>query len=412
METVTVQAASAGAAAELSDLLRETKLRPPQEAAALLAGHPASTVSRVLVELNPAFTQDILVDLASDFRDQVMAATPSDIARQWTVNQTFPPASIGRLMEPAAAVFRPEESVAQAIEHLRALIKTRFVTYGYVVDRDGKLIGVITMRDLLFSEGDALLRDIMLREIFHLAGDMPLADAMRVVLDRHYPVYPVCDPTGVLIGLVRGQAMFEEQAIEITAQPGAMVGVEKEERLATPWQQSLKFRHPWLQLNLLTAFVAGAVVGIFQDTLDRLVILALFLPVLAGQSGNTGCQALAVTLRGLTLGELKPGKERALVIKEAFLGLMNGAVVGLVAGAGMYYVAAWQGSEHALFLAIVVWLAMIGSCVASGVSGAMVPLTLKRLGADPATASSIFLTTATDVVSMGLLLGLATLLIR
>ena len=167
-----------------------------------------------------------------------------------------------------------------------------------------------------------------------------------------------------------------------------------------------------MQLNLLTAFVAGAVVGIFQDTLDRLVILALFLPVLAGQSGNTGCQALAVTLRGLTLGELKPGKERALVIKEAFLGLMNGAIVGLVAGAGMYYVAAWQGSEHALFLAIVVWLAMIGSCVASGVSGAMVPLTLKRLGADPATASSIFLTTATDVISMGLLLGLAALLIR
>ena len=138
----------------------------------------------------------------------------------------------------------------------------------------------------------------------------------------------MCDERGVLIGLVRGQAMFEEQAIEITMQPGTMVGVEKEERLATPWSKSFRFRHPWLQLNLLTAFAAGAVVSIFEGTVERLVALAVFLPVLAGQSGNTGCQALAVTLRGLTLGELKAGKARALVVKEASLGLMNGAITG------------------------------------------------------------------------------------
>jgi magnesium transporter len=171
-------------------------------------------------------------------------------------------------------------------------------------------------------------------------------------------------------------------------------------------------RHPWLQLNLLTAFLAAAVVGVFQDTIDRLVILALFLPVLAGQSGNTGCQALAVTLRGMTIGELKPGSERQLVTKEAGLGLLNGAGVGVFAAIGMYVVASGQGSEHALLLSVVVFLAMIGSCVASGLSGALVPLTLKRLGFDPATASSIFLTTATDVVSMGMLLGLAALLVR
>jgi magnesium transporter len=315
-------------------------------------------------------------------------------------------------MEPAHAVFRPEATVGETVEQLRSLVKKRFVTYGYVTDSGGSLLGVVTMRDLLFNDSAAPLAAIMLREVFSLKPDLPLAEAMRLVLDRHYPVYPACDNEGVLIGLVRGQAMFEEQAFEITAQVGTMVGVEKEERLATPWQQSLKFRHPWLQLNLLTAFVAGAVVGIFQDTVDRLVILALFLPVLAGQSGNTGCQALAVTLRGLTLGELKSGKEKALVMKEASLGFMNGAIVGLVAAIGMYAVAHYQGSPNALLLAVVVWLAMVGSCIASGISGALVPLTLKRLGADPATASSIFLTTATDVVSMGLLLGLASLLIR
>ena len=118
-----------------------------------------------------------------------------------------------------------------------------------------------------------------------------------------------------------------------------------------------------------------------------------------------------MTLRGITLGELKPGQEKMLIAKEASLGLMNGAMVGLVAALGMFFIATMQKSPHALMLAVVVWLAMIGSCVASGLSGALVPLTLKRFGLDPATASSIFLTTATDVVSMGLLLGLATLLV-
>jgi magnesium transporter len=142
------------------------------------------------------------------------------------------------------------------------------------------------------------------------------------------------------------------------------------------------------------------------------VILAAFLPVLAGQSGNTGCQALAVTLRGITLGEIKAGDGGKLVAKEGLLGAMNGAPIGLVAGAAMYYTATAQGSTHALWLSIVVFLAMIGACTISGISGAIVPLTLKRFGADPATASSIFLTTATDIVSMGMLLGLATVLVR
>ena len=393
-------------------LRQEARLRPPHEAASLLSAQPAAASAAVLMELNPGFAQDILAEFAAGFRHEIIRAAPPEIARQWERNQTYAEGSVGRLMEPVYAVFHPEATVGEAIEQLRALVKTRFITYGYVTDPGGKLVGVITMRDLLFADHATPLDAIMLREAFCLNPDAPLAAAMKLVLDRHYPVYPVCDKAGILVGLVRGQAMFEEQNLEITAQVGSMVGVEKEERLATPWRQSLRFRHPWLQLNLFTAFIAGAVVGFFQDTVDRLVILALFLPVLAGQSGNTGCQALAVTLRGLTLGELKPGKEKVLVVKEALLGLLNGALVGLVAAVGMYIVAAYQHTPNALLLAVVVWLAMIGSCVASGISGAMVPLTLKRFGADPATASSIFLTTATDVVSMGLLLGLATLLIR
>lgn len=396
---------------ERRELAHAAKARSPKEAAELLAEYPAARIALVLQDIPAALTQDVLAELPGGLVDGIMHAAPPEAAAQWHINQQFAQGTIGRMMEPARAVFRPDMSVRETIEQLRPLVRTAFITYGYVTDSTGRMLGIITMRDLLFAEEHVPLESVMLRNAFFLTPGLALADAMKLVLDRHYPVYPVCDGNGVLLGLLRGQTMFEEQAFEITAQVGSMVGVEKEERLATPLQSSFKFRHPWLQINLATAFVAGAVVAIFQDTVDRLVILALFLPVLAGQSGNTGCQALAVTLRGLTLGELKDGRERALVIKEASLGALNGAFTGVVAALGMFIVATYQHNPNALLLSVVVWIALVGSCVASGVCGALVPLTLRRFGFDPATASSIFLTTATDVVSMGLLLGLAALLI-
>ena len=200
--------------------------------------------------------------------------------------------------------------------------------------------------------------------------------------------------------------------VELSAQPGAMVGVKKDEHLVTPWYLSLKLRLPWLQLNLVAAFVAAGVIGLFQETIDRLLILTMFLPVLAGQSGNTGSQALAVTLRGVFLGELGLVKERALIMKEALLGLLNGALVGLVAAFCMYVVAGVKHLPNAFMLSVVVFLAMIGSCVISGALGAVMPLILKKLGADPVIASSIYLTTATNVASMGMLLGLAAILVK
>ena len=404
------QAATA-ADAERRELIRRVKARAPAEAAELLAEYPAAVIAAVLQQLSPARTLDLLAGLPGGLLDGVKHEMPAEIVAQWSINRKFEPGTIGYMMEPARAVFRPHMSVKDTIEQLRPLVRTVLITYVYVTDAAGKLLGILTMRDLLFADEQATLESIMLNNAFFLKPGLALGDAMKLVLDRHYPVYPVCDAKGVLLGLVRGQTMFEEQAFEITAQVGSMVGVEKEERLATPLRTSFKFRHPWLQINLATAFVAGAVVAVFQDTVDRLVILALLLPVLAGQSGNTGCQALAVTLRGMTLGEMRAGKARALVIKEASLGALNGAFTGIVAALGMYIVATFQGNPNALLLSLVVWFALVGSCIASGVCGALVPLTLKRFNFDPATASSIFLTTATDVVSMGLLLGLATLLI-
>ena len=395
-----------------SDLAEDVKSRSVSGVAAKLEHYGGAEIAAALARLSPGFAQDVLDKMPAEARERALAAASPDLARQWQRNSRYEKDAIGRMMEPVVAAFPPSQTVGETIEKLRELVKTTFITYIYVLDPAEHLLGIVTMRDLLFSDNSRTLADVMLRDVFALSAHTPLREAMKLVLDRHYPVYPVVDDENRLCGLVRGQSMFEAQAIEISLQAGSMVGVEKEERLATPPVKSLKLRHPWLQLNLLTAFLAAAVVGVFQDTIDRLVILALFLPVLAGQSGNTGCQALAVTLRGMTLGELKPGAERPLVSKEAWLGLMNGAGVGLMAGLGMYITATGQHLKQATMLAFVVFLAMVGSCIASGISGAMVPLILKRLGFDPATASSIFLTTATDVVSMGMLLGLATILVH
>jgi magnesium transporter len=403
-------------AAELSidravDLSDEVESRSSGGAAEKLTGLSGSVIARELMHLSPGFAQDVLRELSTDARERAISAAPPDVASQWQRNAMYDPGTVGRMMEPVVAAFPPEGNVGDVIEELRELVTRTLITYVYVVDEGDHLLGIVTMRDLLFSTRDRTLEDVMLRGAFALHAAMPLQEAMRLVLDRHYPVYPVVDAERRLIGLVRGQTMFEAQAYEISLQAGTMVGLEKEERLATPWVHSLKLRHPWLQLNLLTAFLAAAVVGLFQDTIDRLVILALFLPVLAGQSGNTGCQALAVTLRGMTLGELKPEAERRLMAKETWVGCLNGIGVGIAAAVGMYITATSQSQDQPWTLALVVFLAMIASCMASGIAGAIIPLTLKRFGFDPATASSIFLTTATDVVSMGLLLGLATILV-
>lgn len=320
-------------------------------------------------------------------------------------------ASAGDLMSPPIGVFRRDMTVADTVEALRELTQAAVVTYCYVTDAEGRLEGVVVMRDMLLASPETKLEQIMLTDVFSLPEKLPLADALKAALSKHFPVYPVTDDAGVLKGLVRGEELFAEQAIEISAQAGQMVGVEKEERLTTPLSRSLRLRHPWLQINLLTAFVAAAVVGIFESTLSQLVILAVFLPVMAGQTGNTGCQALAVTLRGMTLGELKPGLVGRLVAKEGVLGLMNGLLVGLTAGAGMAFYAMQQGEAHPWVMGLVVLVAMTASCTVAGIAGALIPVILKKAGADPATASSIFLTTASDVASMGVFLSLATVLL-
>jgi magnesium transporter len=382
------------AALDIKTAIERLDLSSPADAATLLANMPAARANSILSAMNP------------ESRERVMLAAPA--GTDWMDAQRYAEGTVGRLLEDPPAVFRSGTSVASAIEVLRDTVKNRMVTYLFVVNGQNQLLGVAAFRELLYAEKMQTLDEVMIRNPFFLRPDMLLVDAMKEVVTRHYPVYPICEANGTLMGQVRGQSLFEQQAFEISAQAGAMVGVEKEERLTTPLLRSFKFRHPWLQINLLTVFVSAAVVGIFADTINKIVVLAMFLPVLGGQSGNLGCQSMAVLLRGMTLGELKGMPIIKLISKEALLGLMNGLVTGALAGTAMYIVAGQDSGASPSGLALITMAAMAFSCMLAGIAGTSIPLILKRLGADPATASSIFLTTITDVVSMGSFLILCT----
>lgn len=394
-----------------ADLPIRLTRKAPREAARLLARYPDEVAAQALSLVNPALTVDILAFLPEERRQRIAGADRSGRGQQWLKDRDYAPHTVGRQMDRPLAVFAPETTVREAIERLRELMRRARLHLAFVTEADGRLLGVFAFRELLFAAPEAPVSTLMSAGLATLRPEMSMLEATKAIVAKHHPAYPVVDDAGRLVGMIRARTIFEAEAFEISAQAGKMVGVEEEERVSTSWLRSFRFRHPWLQLNLLTAFVAAGVVGVFQGTLDRIVVLAVFLPVLAGQSGNTGCQALAVTLRGLALGEIDRLQARSM-IKEAWVGILNGIFVGLVAGLGMFVFARTQGSESPVLLGFCVFAAMIVSCAASGLSGATIPLILKKLGADPATASSIFLTTATDVVSMGAFLGLATLLIR
>ncbi len=391
-------------------LLGQVARLDTQTAVERLDEHEPATAAKVLSALPPARANRILSAMSEESRERIMEASPA--GTEWMDALRYPEGTVGRLLEDPPAVFRSGTSVATAIDVLRETIRQRMVTYLFVVDSANRLIGVAAFRELLYAERSQTLDQVMLRDPFFLTPEMTLVQAMREVVTRHYPVYPVCEEDGLLVGQVRGQVLFEQQAFEISAQAGAMVGVEREERLATPLMRSFKFRHPWLQINLLTVFISAAVVGMFQETIDKIVVLAMFLPVLGGQSGNLGCQSLAVVLRGMTLGELRGMRIASLVAKESALGLLNGVITGALAGVAMYIVAGRHPENgNPIYLAFITMMAMALSCMVAGFAGTTIPLVLRRLGADPATASSIFLTTITDVMSMGTFLALVTWLI-
>jgi magnesium transporter len=212
------------------------------------------------------------------------------------------------------------------------------------------------------------------------------------------------DLQGRVVGIIRQAGLVEAAHEDAVTDLQQMVGGSKEERALSPPRVGVRSRLPWLNLNLLTAFLAAAVVGLFESTIARFTAVAVLLPVVAGQSGNTGAQALAVTMRGLALREFRVSEASRVIAKELAVGFINGVAIAIVTSAGVYL---WSRNTG---LALVMLLAMPLSMIAASVAGAIIPVALVKLNRDPATASSIILTTVTDVLGFFTFLGLATLL--
>lgn len=398
--------------AKTAELVNEILHRGLHEAWALLAKESDEIVASVLASLPTGKAVALLPRFDAVRRTAILKVATRKQREAWLYNQHYPKGSVGRLMEPVIALFAPTVTVREAVDSLRAMVKQAFISYGYVVDEENRLLGVLVMRDLLLARPDQTVQEVMIEHPFTLELTQQVSEVIPLVHIHHYPEYPVCDEKGHIIGIVRGYALFQKQTLRLATQPGRMVGVEQEERVQTaPWR-SLRMRHPWLQANLLSSFLAAGIMGFYETTIVEAVAVAAFVPVMVGQSASTGGQALAVALRGLTLGEFVKEDWRSLINKEALVGIGNGALVGITAALGMYLYATLHGHARATGLALVMLLAMIISTMVSGVVGAVMPFLMKRLKYDPATASTIIVGGVTRIISIAAFLALTQLILH
>jgi magnesium transporter len=253
----------------------------------------------------------------------------------------------------------------------------------------------------VISRPDRPVREFMEEADIFVTPELDQEEVARVMARYNLPSVPVVDAQGRLLGRVTFDDVIDVVEAETTEDLLKFGGVSPDEELAADWRTSVRSRLPWLSVNLATAFLAGLVVFSFQHTIQRTIALAVWMPIIAGMGGNAGTQALAVTVRRLALGLIPVNVFTQVVGKEILVGVINGFVIGLIVG----MVATVMG-EGAM-LGIVVFLAMIGNLVVAGFAGAFIPILLERLGADPAVASSVFVTAFTDVCGFLLLLGLA-----
>ncbi len=412
-------------AEETADLLEEYS---PEEVASLAAELDAGSLAPVLAAASPEFAAEVievldaaagaaifprwpvsravlvLSRLGEDKQEAILALSEPGFARQAREMMAYPAGSAGSRMDPSVHTFSPETSIRSAIERLRRQPDRRIYDV-YLVDAADRLAGVVRVQDMVTVRDESQPLRAIARPAAAFVRATAGMEEVAELLDQHnLTTLPVLDPDGCLLGVIRHRALVDALEEEASADMQSMVGASKDERALSPVFFAVRKRLPWLQINLVTAFLAASVVGLFEETIARFTALAVLLPVVAGQSGNTGSQALAVTLRGLALREVRISQWMMVAFKEAGAGLFNGVAVAVVTCAGVYV---WSGSAG---LTMVIGIAMVVSMVIAGVTGAIIPMALSSLGQDPAQSSSIVLTTVTDVMGFFSFLGLATLL--
>ncbi len=363
----------------------------------------------ILAHVGPDSAADLLQQLPPGTRRETLAKLPVEFSEGVRKLLRYPEDTAGGVMTNRFIALRDEMTVEEVRELLRDRAqeeRTEDIAYLYVTDAGQRLVGVVSLRDLVFRRAERRMHEIVNREVMFVRVDTDQEDLVQQFERYHYLGLPVLDAEGRLVGAVKASDVLEVAAKEATEDMQLMVGLSGEEHALTPWQQSIRGRLPWLYINLATAFVAAFVVGMFENTIARWTALAIFLPIVAGQGGNAGMQTLTVIIRDLALGEITSGDGRRALIKEMILGLLNGLAIGLAVGLIGWF---WKGS---ILLGVVAGFAMLLNQLAAAAAGVIIPLGLKALRLDPALASSIFLTTVTDVAGFFFFLGLATLGLR
>jgi magnesium transporter len=407
---------------DLSDVLAQLD---PEARLRLVQALPPATVSDALAEmeaeehpeavlaaLNPEQAADIVDQLPPDDAVDLIAELPPEKAARILASAAhradleqllrYDEATAGGLMTTELVAVRESVPAGEAIEQIRRRGEEVPDLYQvYCVDPDGRLSGLLSLQRLVLAPPDQPVREIMEPALAVASPDLDQEHVARLMARYNVAAVPVVDPDGRLLGRVTFDDVIDVVEQESTEDLLRLSGVPQAEHLAGTWWEAARRRLPWLFVNTLTALLAAAVVWAFQNTINALVLLAVYMPIVAGQGGNAGTQALAVTVRRLALGQIPRGQEWSVVGKEIAVGGFNGLAVGMAVG----LLAALFGGTP--LLGLVVTLAMWANLAIAGLVGSLVPLVLHRFGADPAVASSMFVTPVTDACGFLLLLGLA-----
>jgi magnesium transporter len=373
---------------------------------AILASLDDSTIASICSSSAPDDAADLLDFLDEDRRASILELLGATQGAKLESLLEGEEETAGSLMNTEFLALDEELTVGQAVEAIRQYPRKESFFYVYCIDTDQHLVGVLSLRSLILADVSAQLKELMVQSVVRTQIDSSPEEVAQLVSKYDLLSIPVVDLQNRLVGVVTVDDVLDviqEQAEEDLLH---LAGVDISERVSTPARESWRTRFPWLAINLVTAFVAASVVRAFEGTIQKWTALAVFMPIVAGMGGNAGTQTLTVFVRALALGEIDWRSGVRPVWKELLVGLANGAAMGLLCGAT---VGLWTGQW---VLAGILFAAMCVNLVIAGVAGGVVPLLLERLGFDPAVASSIFVTTCTDVGGFFSFLGLATLALR
>ncbi|KXS49993.1 magnesium transporter [Halanaerobium congolense] len=310
--------------------------------------------------------------------------------------------SAGGIMTTEYLLLNKNLTTTEALKKLKNIAPdTEIIDTIFISDDNKKLVGSVDLRDILSSDDNKILEELMDDNIVKVTADVDQEIVAQQVAKYDLTVIPVINNSGILIGIITVDDIIDVIEAENTEDLYKMHGVDEEESSNATLMQSVQSRLPWMFINLATAFLATFTVAIFEDVISQVVALAAAMPIVAGMGGNAGTQTLSIVIRGIALGEIDFKDNWKLLFKEAMVGIINGTATGLVTGLILYLM---YGNYY---LGLIIFLAMILNLLIAGMFGFLIPLSLQSLGIDPALASAIFVTTVTDVFGFFVFLGLA-----